>query len=242
MSDLCALGCSRWCPWVPVGVSLSSCWCSCVSPTLLLLPLAPGAAPGWVSHEVLWHTLFSSCTSAVIPGGSQPSLSPQLCISLLHRACPVHLCKHSSSARGAVETQHSVFTSSSSSVCRGCPGWTEGCPGQTEGCSDHPCCPLGWALCWELHQGCFPVFPWSWGNCAGGELGLSGSPRAEGGSLQLHCGVYCKRTSAASQPLLCTGRDGNPWVQLSVPGCSCGVGLSPVPSSAGALSLVLVIS
>ena len=150
-----------------------------MSHSVLLLPVAALGKPmlwavllRWLANvEVLWHALFSSCMSTVIPGVSQPFsfffFSLYLCICFLHRACPVYLCKHLfCSTHCAIEIQHSLFNSSSLNLCRVLSelGWGV--------MSDIPGVPsVLRTTCWELqlwldqteqHQKwCFSVVYWT---------------------------------------------------------------------------------
>lgn len=125
-------GCSRCCPWVPVWVSLCSC-----------CPWLPPPRAELLQGEVLWHTLFSSCTSAVIPDVYSP-LCPLNSAFLSSTELVLFICANICWAQLVVQWKPNILCSAAASACAGCAQdrW---------GGQDHPCVP---SRCWELHQGC----------------------------------------------------------------------------------------
>lgn len=172
MCDLCALGL----PLVPVESPCAPAARGCPQPVLSCCRVR------------FCGTLCSSSRCVT------RSLSPHLWISLLCRACPVHLCKHLfSSACGAVETQHFGFH-------RLCRVWSE--LFEVRGVQDHPWCPPGLCaggcsrgvlLCSQSCPSPAPASGAAWGVV----LGLSGSPRS-GDPLKLLCGVSVGESCCSS--------------------------------------------
>lgn len=210
MCDLCALGL----PLVPVESPCAPAARGCPQPVLSCCRVR------------FCGTLCSSSRCVT------RSLSPHLWISLLCRACPVHLCEHLfSSARGAVETQHFGFH-------RLCRVWSE--LFEVRGVQDHPWCPPGWGVCWGLQQGCPPVLPelsqpspglWS---CLGSGAGFVREPQVRGppkAALWGFCGGKLLQLCCTTAEL-CPTRDVSPALCSSV-SRAVPVGLGSAPSVRG---------